>query len=358
MKCAICVETGQPLEFIEVSLPVPQAHEVIVHTAATAVCHSDLHLLDGTWPHPLPVIAGHESAGMVAAVGREVTQFKAGDKVVVCSVRACGHCYYCLIGASQCCTHTFPENTSVFTAVTGQTIHIGLRMGGFAEAMIVDHRQLARLPDTMPLDKAALLACGVLTGYGAVVNTAKVKPGKTVGVIGVGGVGVNSLQAAHLVGASHIVAIDIDEAKLEKAPNFGASHVVNSAQEDVQQQVLEITDGRGLDYCFVTAPVMAAAEMGIQLTGHLGETVIVGFGDWDQNIPVPIGQLMREKRITASRMGSGKVAVDIPLLAQYYLDGRLKLDELITNRYLFSEINTAIKASQTGAGLRNMILFS
>ena len=358
MKCAVCVEAGKPLTFVDVTLPAPKRREVIVRTHTTSICHSDLHLLDGLWPHPLPVVAGHESAGIVETVGESVTRVKRGNKVVVCSVRACGRCHYCTIGASQCCTHDFPNNTSTLTTHNGLTIHIGLRMGGFAEAMIIDERQLALLPDEMPLDRAALLACGVLTGYGAVVNTAKVETGKTVGVIGVGGVGVNSLQAAHIVGASQILAIDIDESKLAKAPIFGATHTINSSEADVHQRVLEITHGFGLDYCFVTAPVMQAAELGIQITGRLGQTVIVGFGDWHQKVPVPIDQLMLEKSVTASRMGSGQVSIDIPRLAQFYLDGRIKLDELITNQYPFSDINLAIEDSKTGASLRNLIQFS
>lgn len=357
MKCAVCVEAGKPLKFVEVTLPNPERHEVIVRTHATSICHSDLHLLDGVWPHPLPVIAGHESAGIVEAVGQDVTRVKPGDKVVVCSVRACGNCYYCTIGASQCCTYHFPENITAFTSLKGDTIHIGLRMGGFAEAMVVDESQLAVVPDEMPLDRAALLACGVLTGYGAVVNTAKVEPGKSVGVIGVGGVGINSLQAAHLVGASQILALDIDENKLAKAPLFGATHTINSSVEDVHQRVLEITNGFGLDYCFVTAPVMQAAELGIQITGRLGQTVIVGFGDWSQKIPVPIDQLMLEKSVTASRMGSGRVSIDIPKLAHYYLNGRLKLDELISNRFSFSHINLAVEESKKGESIRNLVEF-
>ena len=358
MKCAICVEPKKPLEIIDVIDPIPKAHEVIVRTVATSICHSDLHLLDGTWPHPMPVVAGHESAGIVEKVGRNVDQIKVGDKVVVCSVRACGNCYYCKIGASQCCTNTFSDSTSTLKTVDNQTVYIGLRMGGFAERMVVDHRQLAILPAKMPLEKASLLACGVLTGYGAVVNTAQVKPGKSVGVIGVGGVGLNSIQTARLVGATQVIAIDTNDDKLEKAMSFGASHAINNGEEGVKEKVWEATEGRGLDYCFVTAPVMSAAELGIQITGLLGQIIIVGFGNWDQKIPVPINQLMLEKSITASRMGSGRVSIDIPRLAQYYLDGRFKLDELISERFQFSDINLAIESSKAGVGIRNMIQFT
>ena len=209
----------------------------------------------------------------------------------------------------------------------------------------------------MPLDRAALLACGVLTGYGAVVNTAQAEAGKSVGVIGVGGVGINSIQAAHLIGASQVVAIDVSEDKLQVAPDFGASHTINSSAGDVLEQVLEITQGKGLDYSIVTAPVKSAMVQGIEITGFQGKTVIVGIADWSEEIPVRVDQLMREKSVTASRMGSGRVSVDIPRLAQFYLDGRLKLDELITARYDFSDINAALEASETGQGLRNVLMF-
>ncbi len=357
MQCAVCYDINQLLRLQHVQLSKPKSNEVLVRTAATSICHSDIHLVRGIWPHPLPVIAGHESAGVVEAVGDDVRDVKVGDKVVVCSVRACGTCYYCVTGASQCCTHTFPDNTSKFVSNDGEDILIGLRTGGFAEAMIVDQSQVAVVPDEMPLDRAALLACGVLTGYGAVVNTAKAEAGKSVGVIGVGGVGINSIQAAHLIGASQVVAIDLSDEKLQTALDFGASQTINSAKGDALEQVLEITKGRGLDYAIVTAPVKSAMVQGIEITGFQGTTVIVGVADWSEEIPVRVDQLMREKRITASRMGSGRVSVDIPRLAQFYLDGRLKLDELITGRYDFTDINRALEASEAGHGLRNVLTF-
>jgi Zn-dependent alcohol dehydrogenase len=357
MQCAVCYDTKKPLRLQQVKLSQPKPNEVLVRTAATSICHSDIHLVRGIWPHSLPVIAGHESAGVVEAVGSDVRDIQVGDKVVVCSVRTCGSCYYCVAGASQCCTHDFPDNTDKFVSQDGEDILIGLRMGGFAEAMIVDQSQIAIVPEAMPLDRAALLACGVLTGYGAVVNTAKAEPGKSVGVVGVGGVGINSIQAAYLIGASQVLAIDVSEEKLQAAVDFGASHTIDASRGNVLAQVLDITKGKGLDYSIVTAPVKSAMVQGIEITGFQGKTVIVGIADWTEEIPVRVDQLMREKSVTASRMGSGRVSIDIPHLAQFYLDGRLKLDELITDYYRFSEINAALEASEAAHGFRNVLIF-
>ncbi len=215
------------------------------------------------------------------------------------------------------------------------------------------------MPPNIPLDSAALLACGVITGFGAVVNRAGVEPGSSVVVIGVGGVGLNSVQGAHLAGAHPLIAVDLLDNKLEAAADFGATNTLNAAKIDIKDAVSEITGGRMADYVFVTVGNASAAEQAYKLSGTRGTIVFVGIPDWVTAIPIPIGRtILSEKTITGSLMGTTRLSVDVPRLVKLYEDGRLKLDELISARYPLDQINDAIKATQSGSSLRNAILFA
>ncbi len=359
MKAAVCYEFGQPLVVEEIEIDPPQAGEVKVRMAATAICHSDVHIIRGEWGGEPPVVAGHEGAGIVEKVGPGVNLVHKGDHVVVSLLRSCGRCEPCTIGMPHQCEGEFAlESESRLRNRQGQSIHQGINTAAFAEYVIVDQSQLVPVPKEMPLESAALLACGVITGLGAVVNRAQVEPGSSVVVIGAGGVGLNSVQGARLAGAHPIIAVDLLDSKLEASCAFGATHTINATDKDVKAAVSEITGGRLADYVFVTVGVVAAAEQAYSLTRKRGTVVLVGIPDWTTAMPVPIGPtVVSEKTITGSLMGTTRLSVDVPRLVALYEDKRLKLDELITARYSLSQINDAIEVTESGTALRNVILF-
>jgi len=359
MKAAICHTFGHPLVVEKIEIDPPQVGEVKVKLAACAICHSDIHYMEGAWGGTLPAVYGHEAAGVVEATGPGVVSVKPGDHVVVSLIRSCGRCYFCTQGALHLCEATFPlSNESRLHASDGQPIQQGLRTGAFAEYVVVDQSQVVPIPKEMPLDSASLLACGVITGLGAVTNTAQVPAGSSVVVIGAGGVGLNSVQGAYLSGAQPVIAIDLVKAKLKAAKNFGATHTINPAEENVAETVAALTQGRGADYVFVTAGSARAMEQGLALLRRAGTLVIVGMPAIGDKLNLEAVDLAASsQRILGSKMGSTRPGVDIPKLVALYQQGRLKLDELITARYPLEEINEAIAAVKRGEALRNVILF-
>jgi len=360
MKAAICYEFGKPLVIEEVEIDPPKRGEVKVRLTATGICHSDVHLIRGEWGGNPPIIAGHEAAGIVEEIGTDVVLTKPGDAVVVSLLRSCGHCFHCTIGSPHLCEGTFALNTeSRLRNRHGETLQHGLRTAAFADYVIVDESQVAPISAEMPLDRAALLACGVITGIGAVVNTAHVRPGQSVVVIGTGGVGLNAIQGAVLVGAHPIIAVDLLETKLTTAQAFGATHTINVTQQEPLAAMKELTLGRGTDYVFVTVGSPTAVAQGFDMISKAGTVVVVGLPHAGATVPVPIGKLVGdERRIIGCLMGSTRLRVDIPRLVELYRHKRLKLDELITARYPLERINEAIMAMETGEVIRNMIVFS
>lgn len=359
MKAAVCYEYGQPLVVEEIEIDPPQVGEVKVRMVATAICHSDVHTIRGEWGGRTPVIAGHEGAGIVDEIGSGVEMVQKGDTVVVSLLRTCGHCEPCIAGNPHLCEGKFALNKeSRLRNQQGQSIRHGLSTAAFAEYVIVDQSQLVPVPKEMPLDSAALLACGVITGFGAVVNRAQVPAGSSVVVIGAGGVGLNSIQGARISGAYPIIAVDLLDSKLDAACAFGASHALNAKDEDVKTRISEIIGGRLADYVFVTVGSTAAAEQAFSYAKKRGMVVLVGIPDWRTAMPVPIGMtILHEKTITGSFMGTTRLQIDVPLLVNLYQDKQLKLDELITKRYSLDQINEAIEATESGAALRNVIMF-
>ena len=359
MKAAVCYELGQPLRIEEIEIDPPKQGEVKVRVAATAICHSDIHYIRGDWIADLPVVAGHEAAGIVETVGENVTLAQVGDPVIISLLRSCGRCFYCTTGLPNHCDGPFALRTeSRLHTRQGDTIYQGIRTGAFAEYVIVDQSQVVQVPPAMPLDRAALLACGVITGLGAVVNTAQVKPGSSVVVIGAGGVGLNAVQGAVLSGASRIIAIDLVESKLEAAKVFGATHTLNARQENMSSQVRELTSGRGADYVFVTVGSTTAVIQGMTLLRRAGTLVIVGMPPVEATAPLSVISVAdRGIRILGSFMGSTRLRVDIPWLVDLYQQERLKLDELITARYPLEQINEAIEVMERGEALRNVIVW-
>jgi S-(hydroxymethyl)glutathione dehydrogenase/alcohol dehydrogenase len=360
MKAAVCRAFGQPLTIEEVDLAPPRAGEVRVRLAACAICHSDILYADGAWGGALPAVYGHEAAGVVEEVGDGVAHLKPGDHAVVTLIRSCGHCPSCARGAQVLCETTFPldAQSPLTLHATGEMLTQGLRTAAFAEQVVVEASQAVAIPPDVPLDCAALLACGVLTGVGAVVNTARVRPGDAVVVIGAGGVGLNAVQGAVLAGAAPIVALDLSPAKREAALRFGATQAMDPAADDVAGFIRALNGGRLADWAFVTVGAKSAMEQATGLIGRGGAVVVVGMPPSGVTASYDPGWLAAdEQRILGSKMGSARVRIDIPHLVAAYQQGRLKLDELITARYPLEQINEAIAAVKRGEALRNVIVF-
>ncbi|HEX2834233.1 MAG TPA: Zn-dependent alcohol dehydrogenase [Thermoanaerobaculia bacterium] len=349
MKAAVCHEFGQPLRVEEVELDAPRTGEVRVRLAAAAVCHSDLHLMNGDWSGVLPIVPGHEAAGVVEEIGENVTLVKKGDRVVVSLLRTCGRCAACNSGASHNCDAVFAldRETRVRDA-NGNAVQQGIKVGAFAEAVIVDQSQCVRIPEAMPFDRAALLGCGVITGTGAVLNTARVEVGESVAVIGCGGVGLNIIQGAALAGAHPIIALDRIEAKLDVARAFGAT-----------QTTMEPKTIRNVDYAFVAVGNPNAVTDAMRMIRRGGTVVVVGMPGVRDTAPIRIFDVVwSEQHLIGSRMGGTRLHTDIPRLVDLYLRGRLKLDELISGRYSLEQSNEAIAGVQSGEALRNVIVFA
>lgn len=359
MKAAVCYEFGKPLVIEDIIMEPPKQGEVKVRLAATAICHSDVHDIRGDFGGDLPFVGGHESAGYVEEVGENVKSVKPGDAVIVSLLTSCKKCYYCLTGLPHLCEAKWVFDwDKVLRNKKGQRLIQKARVGGFAEYAIVDESQLVKVPNNMPLDRAALLACGVITGFGAVVFRAQVKPLSSVVVIGTGGVGLNSVQGAAFSGANPLIAVDISDAKLKVARDFGATHTINSTQEDPVNAVKQLTSERGADFVFVTVGNATAIRQGFSMSAPRGTTVIVGIPPFKETASFTPPEFCRwEKTVTGSFMGSTRLSVDVPRLVSLYQTGRLKLDELITGRYPLEQINEAIQALEKGEALRNVIVF-
>lgn len=362
MKAAICYEFGQPLVVEEVEIDEPHEGEVKVRLAAAAVCHSDVHLMHGDWAGGLPVVPGHEASGIVEAVGARVSSVQPGDRVVVSLLRSCGRCFHCTRGSAELCEHPFALNTeSRLRNRRGKPLVHGIRVAAFAEEVVVDQSQVVRIRDEMPFDRAALLGCGVITGFGAVRNTARVGEGASVAVIGAGGVGLNVVQAAIIAGAATVIAIDRLDAKLVAARSFGATEAINSIDmepRDLSRRVRKLTAGRGADFAFVTVGNADAVGQALMLIRPGGTVVAVGMPPNRATTPLRVAELVWSgQRLLGCRMGATRLAVDVPHLVDLYLSGRLELDRLITARYPLDRINEAIAAMETGESLRNVVVF-
>ena len=358
MKAAVCREFSKPLVIEDVDLAPPQAGEIRVKLAATAICHSDIFYLQGAWGGSLPAVFGHEAAGVVEEVGAGVSHVAVGDHVVVTLIRFCGTCASCAEGAQVFCEATFPLDAQSPLSRGAERLVHGLRTGAFSEYVVVEASQAVAIDKDVPLDSAALIACGVITGMGAVINTAGVTAGKSVVVIGCGGVGLNSVQGARLAGASPIVAIDLSGRKLDAALRFGATHVINATRADVAAELLGITGGRRADFVFVTVGAPKVVEQAISLMKKNGSTVIVGMPASGVMATFDPGWIAADgQRIIGSKMGSSRIRIDIPKIVELYKQGRIKLDELISGRYPLVDINAAIDSVVKGEALRNVIVF-
>ena len=359
MKAAVCRAFNEPLVIEELTLEAPQAGELVVDVKACAICHSDITYMDGGWGGDLPALYGHEAAGIVSAVGPETPGVQIGDHVVVTLIRACGQCFYCSRGDRVMCETTLPLSTrEPIKDATGAAVAQMMNVGSFAEQVLVHHSQIAVMPKDVSFSVASLLGCGVITGVGAAINTTTIKPGESVVVIGTGGVGLNCIQGAALSGANPLIAVDVNDAKLEASKEFGATHGINSKTQDVAAEVKALTNGRMADHVLVSVGVGPAIEQGIGLMGKGAETIIVGMPPSGVTTTFdPSWVAADSQRIVGSKMGSAQTPADIPQLVGLYRGGRLKLDELVTKEYPLEEINEAIAAVKRGEALRNVVVF-
>jgi S-(hydroxymethyl)glutathione dehydrogenase/alcohol dehydrogenase len=356
IKAAVCHAFNEPMVIEEVELRAPQAGEVEVSIDAVAVCHSDISLWQGGFGGATPAVFGHEAAGIVTALGAGVKGLELGDSVAVTLIRACGECPSCGSGHPTVCENPGDGKNSPLSTPQGDAMWQALFTGAFAERVVVDQSQLVKIPADMPKDAAALMSCGVITGVGAAVNTANIRPGQNVVVIGAGGVGLNAIQGARLAGAARIVAVDMNPGKLEAAKEFGATHGV-LAEGKPFKEVQKIFGGRGADAVLVTVGVASVYDLAPRYLANRGKVVMVGmphFGQMASYSPLLMADMGQS--IVGSKMGDVVIKRDIPWMVDLYNQGRLKLDELITGRWPLEQVNEAIADTMAGHAWRNVII--
>ncbi|MCC7363377.1 MAG: Zn-dependent alcohol dehydrogenase [Dehalococcoidia bacterium] len=357
VKAAVLFAPNQPLGIEDIEMDEPQANEVVIKTSASGVCHSDLHFMEGKYPFPVPGVLGHESSGVVEKVGSAVTKVKVGDRVVVAFVTSCGACDNCVTGKPYLCRNSGALGRRGRISYKGQPMIQFANMSAFAEKQLVHENACVHIPDGVPMEVAALVGCSVMTGVGAVSNTAKIPVGSTVAVIGAGGVGLNIIQGAKLAGASRIIAVDLLENKLAAAREFGATDVVDASTGDAVQQVTNMTGG-GVDFAFEAIGLAKTAEQCWGMIRPGGKAVVVGMVPFGQTVNVPGHDfVLAEKSILGSFYGSTRQQYDMPWLMELYRQKRLKIDELITRRYKLDQINEAYDALKNGEVNRSVIVF-
>ncbi len=359
MQAALLETSPGALVIGEVVLDRPESREVLIRTVAAGCCHSDLHFMDGTFPYPTPTVLGHESAGVVEAVGADVTHVAPGDHVITCLSAFCGQCDWCVSGRPHLCTQTAirrQPGRPPRLSRDGQPVFQFLELSSFAEQMLVHEGAVVKIREDMPLDRAALIGCGVTTGLGAVFNTAGVRPGQTVAVIGCGGVGLSAIQGAAIAGAERIIAVDTVSSKLDLARTMGATDTVDATEGDPVAAALDLSHG-GVDHAFEAIGLASCAQQAFAMLARGGTATVIGMIPPGQVVEIPGFDLLSEKRIQGSRMGSNRFRLDIPHYVEMYLAGRLNLDDLVSNRLPLSEINSAFAAMKTGQIARDVIVF-
>ena len=356
IRAAVCHAFGEPLAIETLHLAAPRAGEVRVLVEAVAVCHSDISYAEGAWGGALPAVHGHEAAGRVTDLGDGVTGLAPGDPVIVTLIRSCGRCASCASGRPSYCATPPEEPGHPLTTPEGDPVYQAMDSGAFAEAVTVHASQVARVPEDMPMDAACLLSCGVITGVGAAVNAARVRPGQDVVVVGAGGVGLNAIQGARLAGARRIVAVDLVEEKLRAAREFGATDAV-LASEEKPWRAARTAMGRGADAVIVTVGAASAYETAPRYLGAGGRVVAVGMPHSGAMATYePVVTAFTGTGVIGSRMGDIVLARDIPWMVDLWRQGRLELGALITGRWRLDQINEAIADTREGRARRNVIV--
>ncbi len=364
MKAALFREAHQPLAVEDIEVDQPRGREVLVRTVATGVCHSDLHIVEGVSWRKLEaeaIVMGHEGAGLVEAVGPDVTMFRPGDHVVACLSGFCGTCEMCLTGHPNVCLNkgvARPRGESSRMSLNGKPVDVFNDIGSFAEKMLLHENSLVKIADDLPLDKAALVGCGVLTGAGAAMRTAHVEPGQTVAVFGCGGVGLSAVQGARIAGARQIIAVDQFDSKLEMAKGVGATHTVNASQEDAVKAVRGLTGGAGVDHAIEAVGNRTLVRQCVESLAVRGTATVVGVLPAGDTIEFPWLALRPECKLQTSRMGSNQFRKDIPVLLDLYRQGRLRLDEMVTQHRQLEDVNDAFRAMKAGEVARTVLMFA
>jgi len=361
MKAAVMRANNAPLVIEEVQIDAPGPGEVLLKTAASGICHSDLTVIEGGLPVPPPCILGHEPAGVVEAVGVGVTDFAPGDHVIGCLTSWCGVCRFCTAGRPYLCLTQFAGRPGGakprLRAANGDPIAQFANLSSFAEKMLCPERSLVKIRDDMPLDRASLIGCGVTTGLGAALNTVHIPAGASVVIIGCGGVGLSALQGARIVGAGKIIAVDAQSWKFDLAQKLGATHCIDAQAGDPVAAVHAQTGG-GADFVFECIGLVPTVQQAIAMTGRGGTTVLVGVVPIQQLVPISAADVtLSEKKITGSYMGSNRFRFDMPKYIDFYLDGRLRLDEMISSRIPLAEVNGAFDRMRKGEAARQVIVF-
>ena len=363
MKAALFRKAHEPVTIESVEVDRPSGREVLVRTVATGVCHSDLHMVDGAIraPGEVPVVLGHEGAGVVEAVGEEVTTVRVGDHVVACLSGFCGSCEQCLAGHPNLCVGGLVARRTVAAprvSQNGQALGQFGGIGSYAERMLLHENSVVRIDRDLPLDRAALVGCGVLTGVGAVLRTSGMEAGQTVGVFGCGGVGLSIVQGARIGGARQIIAVDIFDMKLDMAKRLGATHLVNATTTDPVLAIRELTDGAGVDHAFEAVGNPTLVRQAVESLAIRGTATIVGVPPAGTVFEIPFSAIRPECRVQTSRMGSNRFRIDIPRYLEFYRQGRLLLDEMVSRRGSIEEINDAFRAMTAGDVARTVLTFN
>lgn len=360
MKAAVLVQPGQPLEIEELSISNPGPHEVLIRTAACGLCHSDLHFIDGAYPHPLPAVPGHEAAGIVEAVGSEVRTVKPGDAVVTCLSAFCGHCEFCVTGRMSLClggdTRRGPGEAPRLTRADGSVVNQMLNLSAFAEQMLVHEHACVKINPDMPLDRAAVIGCAVTTGAGAIFNACKLTPGETVTVVGCGGVGLATINAAKIAGAGRIIAADPIPEKRKLAKKLGATDVIDATAEGAAAQIIDMTNG-GVDHAIEAVGRPASANLAVSVLRRGGTATILGMMPLAEKVGLSAMDLLSGKKLQGAIMGGNRFPVDIPRLVDFYIRGMLDLDTIISERIPLSGINDGFEKMKKGDSARSVIVF-
>ena len=360
MKAAVLIAPGQPLEIEQLQISKPGPHEVLIRTAACGLCHSDLHFIEGTYPHPLPAVPGHEAAGIVEAVGSEVRTVKVGDAVVTCLSAFCGHCEYCVTGRMSLClgaeTRRPAGSNPRLSRSDGSPVNQMLNLSAFAEMMLIHEHACTAINPEMPLDRASVLGCAVTTGAGTIFNACKLTPGETVAVIGCGGVGLAAINAAKIAGAGRIIAADPMPEKRDLAIKLGATDVVDALAPDAAAQIQELTKG-GVDHAIEAVGRPASGELAVKSLRRGGTATILGMMPLSHSVGLSAMDLLSGKRLQGAIMGMNRFPVDMPRRVDFYMRGLLDLDTIIAERIPLERINDGFETMKSGASARTVIVF-
>jgi S-(hydroxymethyl)glutathione dehydrogenase / alcohol dehydrogenase len=360
MKAAVLIEPNKPLVIEDLTISKPGPHEVLIRTAACGLCHSDLHFIEGAYPHPLPAVPGHEAAGIVEAVGSEVRTVKPGDAVVTCLSAYCGHCEYCVTGRMSLClggdTRRAPGDAARLSRADGSAVNQMLNLSAFAEQMLIHEHACVKINPDMPLDRAAIIGCAVTTGAGTIFNACKVTPGETVVVVGCGGVGLATINAAKIAGAGRIIAADPIPEKRALAMKLGATDTIDATAEGAAATIMEMTKG-GVDHAIEAVGRPASAQLAVNVLRRGGTATILGMMPLAEKVGLSAMDLLSGKKLQGAIMGGNRFPVDIPRLVDFYIRGLLDLDSIIAERIPLSAINDGFDKMKKGDSARSVIVF-